>query len=409
MSALSATAMTARQRAWSLTAVIVSTVGLGLSYGIGYPLTALKFDEWGAPGWLTGLAGSMPALAVFLLLPVLPRVVGRIGAVQSMVIGCVLTAGGFLLMPLFPSVEAWIFLRFLAGAGMTFPWLVGETWINTVTTDATRGRVMALYVMGLFTGYAIGPLVLDGVGIDGLAPFVIGIAAMIATAAPLLAAWRLAPALEPHPRSGLWSVVRIAPIAMIGGLAGGALELGYFSLLPVYALGAGLTSSEGLVLLSTLMVGGIILQFVIGWLCDRISRDAVMIGIGFSCAVLATVTAIAIDAPATRFALTFLLGGAVLGFYSVGLIVLGSRVPVSELAVANAAFLMAYQAGSIIGPGAGGIAMDLWQPHGFVAAMVVFALAASVATLWLVGLRKRATRGRQAQVACAAEPCRSGL
>ncbi len=388
MTGLSAQAMTARQRVLSLTAVIVSTVGLGLSYGVGYPLTALKFEEWGAPGWLIGLAGGMPALAVFLLLPILPRIIGRIGAVPSMVIGCTLTALGFLLMPVFQSIEAWILLRFLIGAGMTFPWLVGETWINTVTTEAARGRMMALYVMGLFTGYAAGPLVLNAVGTAGFAPYAIGICAMIATAAPLLAAWNFAPALEPHPQSGLMGAICLAPIAMVGAFAGGITELAYFSLLPVYALDAGLTSADGLVLLSTLMIGGIALQFAVGWLCDRVSRDTVMIGMGFACALLAIAAAAAIDSQVPRLVLTFLLGGAVLGFYSVGLIVLGTRVPAGELAVANAAFLMIYQAGSIVGPGVAGAAMDIWRPHGFVLAMVAFALAASCATIWLIYRRR---------------------
>ena len=388
MAGLAAQAMTARQRALSLAAVIVSTVGLGLSYGIGYPLTSLKFEEWGASGLLIGLAGGMPAVAVFLLLPILPRIIGRIGAVQSMVIGCALTAFGFLLMPVFQSVEAWILLRFLIGAGITFPWLVGETWINLVTTEAARGRMMALYAMAVFGGYAAGPLVLNAVGTAGFAPYAIGIGAMVATAAPLLAAWNLAPALEPHPQSGLLGAIRLAPIAMIGAFAGGITELGYFSLLPVYALDAGLTTADGLVLLSILTVGGIVLQFPIGWLCDRVSRDAVMTGLGFACALLSVAFAAAIDSEISRLLLAFLLGGAVLGFYSVGLIVLGTRVPAGELAVANAAFLMIYQAGSIVGPGVAGGAMDIWQPHGFAAAMAVFALATSFATIWLIYRRK---------------------
>lgn len=383
-------AMTARQRGWSLAAVIVSTVGLGLSYGVGYPLTALKFEQWGAPGWLIGIAGGMPALAVFLLLPVLPRVIGRIGAVQSMLIGCALTGLGFGLMGLLQTVEAWILLRFLVGAGMTFPWLVGETWINTVTGDSTRGRVMALYVMGLFSGYAVGPLVLNAVGTDGTLPYAIGMAAMVATAAPLLAAWKLAPALEAHPQSGLWGAVKLAPIAMVGAFAGGVTELGYFSLLPVYSLAVGLSSAEGLFLLSTLMVGGIVLQFGVGWLCDRLSRDTVMIAMGLAAAALALAAALVADQQLPRIVLTFLLGGAVLGFYSVGLIVLGTRVPTAELAVANAAFLMIYQAGSIVGPGVAGAAMDIWRPHGFIAVMAAFAVAASLLTWWLARRRRDA-------------------
>lgn len=403
MTGLDPQAMTARQRALSLTAVIVSTVGLGLCYGIGYPLTALKFEEWGASGWLIGLAGGMPALAVFVLLPILPRIIGRIGAAQSMIVGCTLTAFGFLLMPVFQSVEAWILLRFLAGAGMTLPWLVGETWINTVTTDAARGRMMALYGMAVFTGYAAGPLVLNAVGIASLAPYAVGIGAMVATVAPLLAAWNLAPALESHPQSGLLGAIRLAPIAMVGAFAGGITELGYFSLLPVYALQTGLTAEDGLILLSTLTVGGIVLQLPLGWLCDRVSRDAVMVGLGLAGAVLMVASAMANDGEISRLLLSFLLGGAVLGFYSVGLIVLGTRVPVSELAVANAAFLMIYEAGSIVGPGVAGVAMDIWQPHGFVAAMAVFALATALVSIWLIDRRKSPARSRQTHAAPAGD------
>ena len=37
-------------------------IGLGLSFGIGDPLTVPTFKEWEAPGQLTGNAGAMLAL-----------------------------------------------------------------------------------------------------------------------------------------------------------------------------------------------------------------------------------------------------------------------------------------------------------------------------------------------------------
>jgi hypothetical protein len=52
-----------RERRLSLAAVLASTVGLGLAYGIGYTITTVQLAAWGAPGWLVGLAGSAPSLA----------------------------------------------------------------------------------------------------------------------------------------------------------------------------------------------------------------------------------------------------------------------------------------------------------------------------------------------------------
>ena len=103
MSAAATVSLTPRQRNLSIAAVITSTVGVGVSYGIGYPITALTLAQWGAPSWLNGLVGSAPALAILICLPFFPKLVGRLGTIPVMALGCCLVGIGFLLMPLFPS------------------------------------------------------------------------------------------------------------------------------------------------------------------------------------------------------------------------------------------------------------------------------------------------------------------
>lgn len=92
-----------RDRAHSLAAVIAANAGLGLAYGIGYPLTSLTFERWGAASWLTGLAGAAPALAVLVTLPFVPAIARRLGTVPAMTLGCLLAAIGFAPMPLLDS------------------------------------------------------------------------------------------------------------------------------------------------------------------------------------------------------------------------------------------------------------------------------------------------------------------
>ena len=117
-------------------------------------------------------------------------------------------------------------------------------------------------------------------------------------------------------------------------------------------------------------------------------RHVVLAGICGLTALLVVLMPIAFGAAWTAFVIAFMLGGAVLGFYSLSLTILGERYPVESLALANAAFLILYQVGGMAGPASAGAAMDLWDPHGF--ALVLGALAV-VLGLWAI--INRQTRG----------------
>jgi len=376
--------LTPLRRALSLAAVYASTFGVGIAYGIGYPITALTFESWGAPAWLNGLVGSAPSLAILVCLPFFPKLVGRLGTVPSMALGCVLVGAGFLLMPILATPEAWFLLRFMMGAGIALPWLVGETWINTVTTPATRGRSLALYAVALFTAFAAGPLILEQVGIDGWLPFFVGAGGILLAVVPIVAALPLAPTMPTHPRTGVFGALWLAPVAMIAGTLGGLLEMGHFALLPVYLLQTGAGEAAALALLTLFMVGGVAFQFAIGWLADRMSARVVLIGSGLLFAAVATTLPATVDDPTMRTASILLMGGIAIGFYTLGLTHIGQRVGVADLAIANAAFLVTYQIGALVGPSLGGAMMDLWPPHGFIAAMVATTLLGA-ATIAVVG------------------------
>ncbi len=58
----------------------------------------------------------------------------------------------------------------------------------------------------------------------------------------------------------------------------------------------------------------------------------------------------ALTTPVASTVVAFLLGGVILGFYTVGLAIVGERVGANDLAAANAAFLVMYQVGAILGP-----------------------------------------------------------
>ena len=315
----------------------------------------------------------MPSLAVVVLVPFAPRLAARFGTVPVMVAGAALVALSFALMPVLEGVGWWLLLRLLSGVGLTLPWLVGETWINTVVTDRVRGRVLGLYAMLLFSGWAVGPLLVDALGTTGPAPFVLGRGRDGAVRA---AARARPPAGARRARTTAGSRCRrpcaLAPLAMLAAAVGGVAEFGYISLLPAYAVEAGASTTTSLRLLTVLLVGGICLQVLVGWLADHVDRRRLLAALG----VVLAVGAAGFAALVGRGGLRRLRRGLRPGRGGRRLLrrrahhARRARRRPAQLVVANAGFLVAYEVGATVGPVLGGAAMDLWRPHGLAPSLV---------------------------------------
>lgn len=390
----SAPDLTPRQRLISLAAIITAAFGVGLTFGIGAPLTALTLEGWQQPNWLIGVAGALPALAVLLVLPFVPGWASKMGAVPALVGGCVFNAAGFMAMYYFQSPMVWLGIRFLMSAGLALPWLVGETWINAASLTETRGRVIAIFAISFFMGFAAGPAILDITGITGPWPFAAGAAGTFLAGLPILIAARFAPDMtqEEHTIS-IWSAMRLAPLGVAGGFIGGAVEMSYFALLANVGLAAGMEPSAALQLLALLTLGGGFLQFGIGWLADKVARVKVLLTLCAAFVLLSVALPWALAASWFAPAIAFVLGGVVLGFYTVGLAIIGDDVAPRDLASANAAFLVMYQVGGMIGPTAAGAAMTIAPVGGFVATVSAIVITGAASVMLMERSRKRQLAG----------------
>ncbi|MEO1085082.1 MAG: MFS transporter [Acidobacteriota bacterium] len=378
--------LTAAERWVSLGAVMIHMAGIGLTLGLTFPLTSLTMESWGAPAWVIGLAGAMAPLAILVFMPVLPRVAGRLGAVRAMVLGCGVGMAGLLAMSVVQNIPAWIVARFVIGAGLALPWLAGDVWINSVAEESSRGRVIAGYVACLFVGFSLGPLALDAVGIGGVAPFLLGCAALALAVVPLVPVGRYAPPIEAESGGHLLAAAKALPVVAVGAFFAGFSEALIFSLLAVWGLEVGLDESGALRLLTVCIVGGVTLQVVFGSAADRVGRQRLIGLVGLAMAAVGV--ALELSQGAALFAASFATGGLVLALYGLSLTLLGERFPPAELAVASAAFLILYQLGSMVGPLVAGGAMDALGPAGFVFSLSIPGLL--VASVAFATLKKAA-------------------
>ena len=269
----------------------------------------------------------------------------------------------------------------------SMPWVVSEIWINLVVDEKRRGRAMAVYATLIAVGMALGPLILQFVGLYGSRPFLVAAGIMLVVILPLLPAWKSAPPVTLVENSGLWHVVRAAPVAMLAAFACGLGEQVAFSFLPIFAVGANVSAETGALWLSAFVIGNIVLQWPIGWAADELDRRSVLAVCALTSAAL--VASIGFIDPQSHGILGVLVlwGGISFGIYTVGLAMLGQHFSGGDIARANAAFTIMYTVAGLVGRPIAGGAMDVMGRSGMTFTLMFFYALAGAAAL--LAMRRR--------------------
>lgn len=368
-----------------MAAAIAAVTVFGLGIGQGGPLLPLLLESRGTDTTINGLNAAASFLGVILGPLLAPRCARRLG-IRNLLLACfALDMTVFALMKPFDGIATWFALRFLLGVIGSSIFTVSEASINLLADDATRGRLIGLYAAALSAGFALGPLLLSATGIHGWPPFLANIAITATAALPLLGVGNFGRDLGREPVASVLALFTTVPFMLCAVAVFGLYETALMTLLPIWGVRMGLTARLAAATVSAAYLGAIALQFPIGWLSDKMARPTVLrlCGVaGCSGAVLLSFVAASPPLPVRLlFVLLFLWGGIVAGIYPVALGMAGDRFRGSELVSVNAAIIMAYGSGALLGPPLGGAAMDIWNPQGLLGFFVLLFAAFLPATL----------------------------
>jgi MFS family permease len=365
----------------ALAAVFSSSLGVGLIFGFEPPLISLVLSRAGASSFAAGAVTAATWIAVILVGPSYPAIISRLGLKTCIVAGICCAAVVLIIMPAWPSLPFWLVLRIMTGGALGLSWIASEVWLNSVSSDDSRGTVMGIYGTAFSAGVMLGPALLEWTGTQGWVPFAAGAVALLLTLAPLAVMRRVTVPVQPFtPMRDLVGIVGRAPVVMLAALIAGLIESAELTLLPLFGMHAGFPERGALLLVTVFMAGNVFLQVPIGLLADRSGRR-LMLGI---CALLSGVGPLLLlpwlATPTLLWPLIFLWGGTLYAFYSQGVALLGQEFPAALLPTANTVFVMVYCLGGAIGPSVGGWMMDVWPGHG------LQALLSGAAFLFLGGL-----------------------
>lgn len=332
--------------------------------GLQGTLLGVRATMEGFPTYATGIIMSM-YYAGFMLgshyTPLLIRGVGHIrvfAALASMGSTTVLVHG------LFPTEGVWGVARLLTGFSYAGLYIVIESWLNNAADNKSRGKMMALYLVILYSSMAVGQYLLILADPREMDLFIITSILVSLALLPISLSSRPAPHFDAVEKVSLRFLFKTSPLGVFTIFASGMAASCLFSIGPVYAAEEGFSLAQISTFMAAAIVGGVLFQFPIGWLSDKYDRRKVLIGVAAATALSCCLAIILAEMSTyALFLAMFLIGGTALTIYGLASAHTNDHLSASQVVAASATMIMINGVGSIIGPTISSSLMNVIAPR----------------------------------------------
>lgn len=245
--------------------------------GVQGSLITLRGAEEGFSPEFIGFLGSAyfsGFLAGCFIIPPILRTVGHIRAFSTL---AAIAASSSILLALVVEPVSWLLLRFVMGACFSGLFTTIESWLNSGSSNADRGRVLSIYRVVDLVTVTSAQYLLPVFGIGGFALF--GVLAIMTclSLVPVSLGDRSQPAAPTAFRFNVRRVFAISPTACLGCISIGLTNSAFRLVGPLYAIDIGLSIVDVATFMSAGIVGGVVLQYPLGMLSDRIDRRFILL------------------------------------------------------------------------------------------------------------------------------------
>lgn len=332
----------------------ISMAILMLGAGLFNTLVPLKLKAEGYSEFIIGSIGSIYYLGMFVGSISVLRFLGKVGPSKVFILSTLVLSFVTLIPGLKLNIVIWSIARFIGGYGLAWLYIVVESWLLNTSTKHNRGHYLAIYMIVLYVGQAAGQLFLKFTGIYDITPFVLASAMTLGAIVPLLLVRDTMPNIAIPQPMGFFKLYKISPTGIIGCMVSGVLLATIYSLLPVYLKESDYNTGEVATLMSIAITGGVVLQYPFGVISDKIDRRLVLISLS-TLGILISLAMVGINYFDLReesliATLMFVFGGITFSLYPISLNHTCDYIEHSYIVEATQGMLLAYGAGSVLGP-----------------------------------------------------------
>jgi MFS family permease len=350
----------------------------------------------GIQGTLLGLRGAIEGFSTYEMSVVMsgyfagflggsratPWLIRRVGHVRVFAALGSFISAALILFPVITDPIAWTVLRVAIGFAFSGVYVTAESWLNHAATNQNRGKALSLYLIVQMIGIiaAQGLVVLADPG--GYLLFILPSVLVSLAFAPILLSVSPTPAFATARRMTLRDLVKISPLGVVGIMIMGGVFSALFGMAAVFATQAGLSIGRLSFFIAMIYVGGLVMQYPIGWISDRVDRRGLILTVASIGAAAALVPVIFSGSYGALIVAAFLIGGTSNPLYALLLAYTNDFLDVDDMPAASAGLMFVNGVGAVAGPLVTGWAMTTIGPQGFFIYIAVMLLLLVAYGLW---------------------------
>ncbi|UAN00284.1 MFS transporter [Achromobacter mucicolens] len=309
------------------------------------------------------------------------KLIIRVGHIRAFVACAAIATSMILAQTLVDSMPLWLVFRVISGIVMVTEFMVIESWLNEQTENHQRGRVFSVYMVVSGLGTVLGQLALTAYATLDLRPLTLVAMCLVLCLVPLAVTARSHPPTPLPAPLDVRFFMRRVPLSMTVLFVAGNLSGAFYGLAAVYGAKNGLSTSQAAIFVAAAVTAGLLSQWPMGWLSDRINRAGL---IRFNALLLVLLPAVMWGWIALPFwalvAMSCIFGILQFTLYPLGAAFANDHVESERRVSLSAVLLMTYGLGACVGPMIAGWMMSLGGP----AMYYVFISACAVILVWQV-------------------------
>lgn len=312
-----------------------------------------------------------------------PRMIGHVGHVRVFAAFAAIAATATLGQALWVHPVAWGSLRLLSGLCFAGIYVVAESWLNDRATETNRSRLLAIYMVVLYVGLGASQFLLLASDPATDVPFMLVSALICLAIVPLVLSAHPAPVVLTPRAVRYRDLYRLSPLGVVAVAVSGSMSSIVFAMGPVYARLSGMNNAAIATFMAANILAGVLTQYPIGALADRLDRRAVTAGVcALSTAIFLGIVLWADMPAALLLVLSALASGLVLTIYSLGISHVNDRLDPAEMVAASSALLLLNGAAAVLGPILAASAMGRFDSKAYFVTLGSLAAALTVFCLW---------------------------
>jgi len=259
--------------------------------------------------------------------------------------------------------------------------MIVESWLNSlIKNNPRRGKLFSVYIMTTLLALGAGQYLLLVYGPKQLPSFVLGAIFFILSLVPIAVTKMAQPHTVTVPEMMLKKLFKRSPLGTIGSFSSGLISGAFWGMGAIYARGIGLDTTGIALFISSVILGGVLLQYPIGHQSDLHDRRLVLMLTVMAAACMAWLIYLIHPASQPIFlGMVLVYGGFAFSIYSLCVAHTQDQIELELVLDATRTLLLLNGIGAAMGPILAGLLMYWFTTD---ALMLFFALVLSLLSLF---------------------------